>query len=165
VNRISLAAGLAKGTVYNHFASKRELFLAVVAEASGRAAEGASSVPDTAPTAKRLVAILESDVRWAAAEEAFARVLVREALGGDLRVQLEIVEAAAPFLQRVVEILADGVERGEVRGDLPAERLALLFTGLGDLALSFHWASDRTWPPLEEIPELVTDVFLNGAGA
>ena len=30
VNRISLAAGLGKGTIYNYFSSKRELFLAVV---------------------------------------------------------------------------------------------------------------------------------------
>ena len=41
INRISVAAGLGKGTVYNYFSSKAELFLAVVAESCTRAADGA----------------------------------------------------------------------------------------------------------------------------
>ena len=45
VNRISLAAGLAKGTIYNYFPSKRELFLAVVEHASAQTATGLGTVP------------------------------------------------------------------------------------------------------------------------
>ena len=41
INEISLAAGFAKGTVYNHFDSKEALFLAVVEEACELAAAGA----------------------------------------------------------------------------------------------------------------------------
>jgi AcrR family transcriptional regulator len=51
VNRISVAAGLAKGTIYNYFPSKRELFLAVVEEASAQAAAGVGGVPEDAPPA------------------------------------------------------------------------------------------------------------------
>ena len=160
VNRISLAAGLAKGTVYNYFSSKRELFLAVVEEASARAA-----VPAGAPTAQRLRAILESDVEWVRGHEAFARVLVREALAGDPRFQPELVRAAAPFVERVAEILADGVERGEVRNDLAVDELALLFSGMCELALTLHWGAGGGWPALEDVPELVTSLFLSGATA
>jgi AcrR family transcriptional regulator len=159
VNRISLAAGLAKGTIYNYFASKRELFLAVVAEASARAAAGAA--PSDAPTAERLEAILASDVEWVREHEDFARVLVREALAGDPRFQPELVRAAAPFVERVAEILAAGVERGELRTDLAVDELALLFSGMCELALALHWGSG--WPALEDIPKLVTSLFLSGA--
>ena len=165
VNRISLAAGLAKGTIYNYFPSKRELFLAVVAEASARAAVGVETVPADAPTAQRLEAILESDVEWVRDHEDFARVLVREALAGDPRFQPALIEAAAPFVGRVVEILTDGVERGEVRADLEVDQVALLFSGMCELALTLHWGAGGGWPALEEIPRLVTELFLAGAAA
>ena len=163
VNRISLAAGLAKGTIYNYFASKRELFLAVVEEASARAAAGATL--EEAPTSERLRAILESDVEWVREHEDFARVLVREALAGNPRFQPEIVAAAAPFVDRVAEILAAGVERGEVREDLAVDQLALLFSGLCEFAVTLHWGAGGGWPALDEIPALVTSVFLEGAAA
>jgi AcrR family transcriptional regulator len=163
VNRVSLAAGLAKGTIYNYFVSKRALFLAVVDEASARAATGARAVPESASTAERLRAILESDVEWVREHEDFARVLVREALTGDPRFQPEIVAAAAPFVERVREIIATGVKRGEIRDDLGVEQLALLFSGFCELAVTLHWGSG--WPTLDELPALVTSLFLDGAGA
>ena len=43
------------------------------------------------------------------------------------------------------------------------EELALLFVGLGDLALIQHWGSGGAWPTLDELPELIVDVFLDGA--
>ena len=163
VNRISLAAGLAKGTIYNYFPSKRELFLAVVEHASAQAATGLATVPQDAPIAERLRAILDSDVAWVREHEDFARVLVREALTGDPRFQPEIIEAAVPFVERVAEIIAAGVERGEVRDDLPVARLALVFSGLCELAVTLHWGAGGSWPELDEIPALVTSLFLDGA--
>lgn len=163
INEISLAAGLAKGTVYNHFASKEALFLAVVQEACELAAAGSSTVPPDAPTRERLRAALASDVEWARTHESFARVLVREVISANPQFYPRVLEAVAPFIARVREILADGVARGEVRSDIAPEELALMFAGLGDLALVAHWGSGGAWPPLEEIPELIADLFLDGA--
>jgi len=164
VNEISLAAGLAKGTVYNYFPSKDALFLAVVEEACRLAGGSAEPMPG-APTALRLQNMVAADIEWAGAHEAFARVLVREALNPDPELYPRIVKAAAPFIDRVAAILGDGLERGDVRADVPVERLALIFVGLGELMLVQHWGSGGAWPPLEEIPALVTKVFLEGAAS
>jgi AcrR family transcriptional regulator len=164
INEISVAAGLAKGTVYNYFASKQALFLAVVEAASARAAEGAETVPADASTEERLRALLVSDVEWVRRDQDFARVLVREALSADPRFYPDIIAAAAPFVEKVVEVLADGVARGEVRRDVPLEHLAVVFTGLGELLLIQHWGSAGAWPALDDIPHLVTRLFLDGAG-
>jgi AcrR family transcriptional regulator len=164
INEISLSAGLAKGTIYNYFASKEALFVAVVEEACTRAVEGAEPLPGDASTSRRLQALLASDVEWVRRDEDFARVLVREALTADRRFYSEIVSAAAPFLERVSEVVADGVARGEVRRDVSVQQLALTFTGMGELALIQHWGSGGAWPRLAEIPELVTRLFLEGAG-
>jgi AcrR family transcriptional regulator len=163
INEISLAAGLAKGTVYNHFPSKQALFLAVVEEACELAAAGAAAVRSDAATSERLRAVLASDVEWARRHEPFARVLVEEVISANPRFYPQVLEAAAPFISRVREVLADGVERGEVRADLPVDELALSFVGFGDLALIQHWGSSGRWPSLEEIPELVVGLFLDGA--
>jgi AcrR family transcriptional regulator len=163
INEISLAAGLAKGTVYNHFPSKQALFLAVVEEACELAAAGATAVRSDAATSERLRAVLASDVEWARRHEPFARVLVEEVISANPRFYPQVLEAAAPFISRVREILADGVERGEVRADLSVDELALSFVGFGDLALIQHWGSSGRWPSLESIPELVVGLFLEGA--
>jgi hypothetical protein len=52
------------------------------------------------------------------------------------------------------------VERGEVRTDLEVDELALLFTGMCELALALHWGGG--WPALEDIPKLLTSLFLSG---
>jgi TetR/AcrR family transcriptional regulator len=163
INEISLAAGLAKGTVYNHFPSKEALFLAVVEQACQLAAQGAEDLDPEASTRERLRAVLASDVAWAREHEAFARVLVREVITADPRFYPRVIEAAAPFIERVRSMLADGVSRGEIRPEPPPDELALLFVGLGDLALVQHWGSDGAWPKLDQLPELVVDVFLDGA--
>jgi AcrR family transcriptional regulator len=164
INRISVSAGLGKGTVYNYFSSKEELFLAVVEEACARAV-GSAAADASAATSQRLRAAMESLVAWARADEAFARVLVRQVLSGDPRFHGRVLEAAAPFVSAVTAILADGVERGDIGTDVPVAQLALMFAGMGQLALVQHWGSGGAWPTLEEIPVLVVRLFLGGAAA
>lgn len=162
INNISLGAGFARGTIYNYFPSKDATFLAVVEEACVLAAAGAEAAPEAASTRVRLLAAVASDVGWARRHEAFARVLVREALAADAEFYPQIEAAAAPFVGKVATILADGVSRGDIRGDLEVERLALILVGLTLLVLAQHWRAG--WPELEEVPEFVVALFLDGAG-
>ena len=164
VNRISRAAGFAQGTVYNYFPSKDALFFAVVEEACQRAATGADSVPATASTRERLLAAVAADVDWARNNEAFARVLVREALAADIDVYIRIVQAAAPFMDKVVIILVEGVQRGEIDVAVAVEQLTLTLVGLTLLMLAQHWRAGGGWPTLEEIPGYVVGLVLDGVG-
>jgi len=162
INAISVEAGLAKGTVYNYFPSKEALFAAVVQEACRRAVDEAEEPGREAPTRERLRALVRADIAWAAQHEPFARVLVRELFSCEPELYGRVVEAALPYVGRVVEVLADGIERGEVGADRPVEELAQLFTGLGLLALAQHWGSGGAWPALDEIPDLVVNLFVDG---
>lgn len=165
VDRISLSAGLAKGTIYNYFSSKEALFLAVCLEGCLRAVRDTPPLPPDAPTRDRLRALVKSDIRWACEHEAFARVLVREALSGDPRFTPQILEAASPWLAKLTEVLEAGVERGEIRGDVPVDQLALWLTGLINLALVQHWGSGGVWPAFDDTPDIVLRQFLEGAQA
>jgi AcrR family transcriptional regulator len=159
VDAISLAAGFAKGTIYNYFPSKGELFLAVVEEASARAA-APGSAPDDASARERLAVTLACFCAWAAEHEPFARVLVRECLMGTPELQGRMARAEEPLLKELEAILREGARRRELRSDVPPELLALAVAGLTDLALARHWASDDGIPRLAEIPELVLRLLL-----
>ncbi len=158
VDAISLAAGYAKGTIYNYFASKEELFLAVVEDASAQAA--ASPAPTGAPARERLAAIIAGLCAWACAHDSFARVLVRECLMGTPGLYPRVILAEAPLVGELETILREGARSGELRDDLPAEVLALALAGLADLAMAQYWASSGVRPALHEIPETVLILLL-----
>ncbi len=159
VDEISLAAGYAKGTIYNYFPSKEELFLAVVEEASAQA-DSSSPARHDAPARERLRATLAGFCAWAGRHDALARVLVRECLMGTPGLYPRVIGAEAPLTGELTATVQDGAGNGELRGDVPAEVLALAIAGLTDLALAQHWASGGTRPGLEEIPELVLTLLL-----
>jgi AcrR family transcriptional regulator len=159
VDAISLAAGYAKGTIYNYFPSKEELFLAVVEQALAQAA-ATSPAPQDAPARDRLTAILAGFCSWAGQQDALARVLVRECLMGTPGLYPRVIGAEWPLTAELEAIIAEGMQDGEFRSDIPADLLALAVAGLTDLALAQHWASGGTRPSLAEIPALVLTLLL-----
>jgi AcrR family transcriptional regulator len=160
IDAISVDAGYAKGTVYNYFPSKEELFLAVVEESCAQATDSASAAPQ-ASARVRLRQTLFAFCAWAGAHEGFAKVLVRECLMGTPELHARLIRAEDPLLAEIRAILEEGLSQGEVRDDVPPELLALAISGLTDLALAQHWASDGTSPTLDEIPELVLRLLLD----
>src|SRR5260370_39830887 len=95
VDAISLAAGYAKGTIYNYFPSKEELFLAVVEQALAQAA--AAPAPPDAPARERLTATLAGFCGWAGEQDALARGLVRECLMGTPALDPQVIGAGGPL--------------------------------------------------------------------
>ena len=164
INSIATAAGFAKGTVYNYFASKEELFGEVLAAACQRAAAGYAASPEGHSVRSRLEALAAADVAVLRDEEPFMKVLVREAMSFRPQTYPLIVEHLAPFVDVVREVLAVAAEAGEIRPDRPPEELALLFTGILTLLYVQHWGSGGTWPTLDELPALAVTTFLDGAG-
>jgi AcrR family transcriptional regulator len=162
INDISQAAGFSKGAVYGYFASKEALLLAVIEEACARTVADVPQLDEQASTAERLRMVLSSDVDWARRHPALEQVLLRELFSGSPDRYQQVVAAAAPYVERVAEILAEGVGRGEIRRDVPVEQLALIFTGLGMLALVENWGSGGRWPAFDDIAPLIVELFVNG---
>jgi AcrR family transcriptional regulator len=158
VDAISLAAGYAKGTIYNYFPSKEELFLAVVEEASAQAA--VSPAPADAPARERLAAVIAGFCAWAREHDAFARVLVRECLMGTPGLYPRVILAETPLVGELETILRDGARSGELRDDVPAEVLALALAGVADLAMVEYWASGGARLALQDIPLMVLTLLL-----
>jgi AcrR family transcriptional regulator len=164
INSISKAAGFAKGTVYNYFSSKEDLFGAVLEAACLRAAAGYAALPKDGSVRSRLEALALADVAVLREDEPFMKVLVRETMSFRPGTYPIIVEHLAPFVGVVGGVLAAGVGSGEIRSDRPPEELAMLFVGILALLYVQHWGSEGAWPTLEEVPELAVTTFRDGAG-
>jgi AcrR family transcriptional regulator len=159
IDAISLTAGYAKGTIYNYFSSKEDLFLAVVEEAL---AQAAAAGPETgvASAWERLTAVLAGFCGWASQQDSLARVLVRECLMGTPGLYPRVIGAEWPLTGKLEAIIQEGMHDGEFRADVPPDLLALAVAGLTDLALVQHWASDGRRPTLAEIPDLVLSLLV-----
>jgi AcrR family transcriptional regulator len=164
VDAISVDAGFAKGTLYNYFRSKEQLFAEVLTEACRRAVQRYAAVERPGPVRERLRALARADVEVLRAEEGFMKVLVREAMSFRSETYPLIVEHLAPFVAKVQEVLAAGLAAREIRSDRPLPQLSLLFVGTLSLLYVQHWGSGGAWPSIEEIPDLAVSTFLDGAG-
>jgi AcrR family transcriptional regulator len=165
IDAIAIDAGYAKGTIYNYFEGKTQLFLEVIAEGARRAASRYAEVEGRGTVRDQLLALAEADVSVVREEEAFQRVVIREALSFRPETYPAIVVHLAPYLQRVESALADGVRSGEVRSDRPTSQLALLFVGTLALLYVQHWGSDGAWPSLDEVPAIAVTSFFDGAAS
>jgi AcrR family transcriptional regulator len=163
VDAVSLAAGYAKGTLYNYFRSKEELFGAVIDEAARRAVLRYEAAEPGRSTRERLLALARADLTVLREDEPFTKVLVREAMSFRPHTYPLIAQHMAPFVAAVEAILARGVRDGELHPTRPVGELAALWVGMLSLCYVQHWGSGGAWPKLDEIPELVVDTFLHGA--
>jgi AcrR family transcriptional regulator len=163
VDAVSLQAGYAKGTLYNYFRSKEELFGAVIEEAARRAVARYAAAGTEGSTRARLLALAEADLAVLRENEPFTKVLVREAMSFRPHTYPVVTEHLAPFVAKVEEILVGGMEAGELRSSRVPGELAVLWVGMLALCYVQHWGSGGAWPTLDEIPALVVDTFLYGA--
>tara|TARA_B100001939_G_scaffold224460_1_gene193205 strand:- start:22670 stop:23236 length:567 start_codon:yes stop_codon:yes gene_type:complete len=168
INEISVGAGLARGTVYNYFDSKLDLFLAVIEDACLRVARRYKDREANAHSAvdlrSKLLQLLQADLEVLREEEDFARVFVREALSFKPETFAVIQKSLSPVLEPLIGILKSGQKSGEIRTDLSVEMLAQIFLGTASLFYVQHWGSEGAWPELESIPALVCEYYLQGVG-
>ena len=80
IDDISLAAGLAKGTIYNYFDSKEHLFRELIAAWAGRITDAHQPLHTAAPVRDQLTALVDADMAVMREIEPFARAAFREVL-------------------------------------------------------------------------------------
>jgi AcrR family transcriptional regulator len=165
IDSISIAAGYAKGTVYNYFPSKEALFGAVIEEAARTAANRYEATGPAATGRDRLLALARADVSVVRDQPALIKVLVREAMAFRAATYGLIVKHLAPYVAAAEAVIAAAQTTGEVRTDRSSSELALQFVGLLSLHYVQHWGSDGVWPSMDAIPELVVSAFWDGAAA
>ena len=130
INRISLAAGFSKGTVYNYFPSKQALALSLVAEAGGaHVAYIACQVTEDSNPARRLERFFESGFRYVEDHPAQARFLITTLYGAEIELREAMGRAYLPLFDLLArEVITPGVAQGLFRPVDPQAMAVLLMT-------------------------------------
>lgn len=130
INRISINAGFAKGTIYNHFASKQVLLMTLIDEVAAAhiAAIRAQADPVGSPVAK-LETFFRAGFAFVEAHPAQARAIIHAVYGPDDTFKQRVYQAYQSLFDLLIDdILAAGVASGDFRAIDPDTTAGLIMT-------------------------------------
>ena len=158
INRIAMAAGFAKGTIYNYFPSKRALMLALIDSiAASHLDSVAKRVLDEEDPICRLGSFFEAGAEWIVEHLAQGKVMLNTLNGPDREFKARMGQAYQPMHQLLgSDILAPGVESGSFRDVDLRSTAALLMT----LYLGVGTTVDEQGSPRLE-PQTISDFVLH----
>ena len=130
IDRISRAAGFAKGTIYNYFTSKRALMLALIDEIAATHLEFvAEKVRQEVDPVRALQRFFQAGLEWITHSLCPGRVMLTMLNGPDVEFKLRMRQGYQPMHQLIIDdILAPGMEQGSFRQADPVTTAALLMT-------------------------------------
>src|SRR3954447_9227669 len=152
IDDIATAAGVSKNLLYHYFAGKRELYLAVIAEAAERMLELTEPDPEVEPI-DRLHASLQAHLDYAE-EHAEGYTALLHGAGSDAEVLAILSDAQHRVTARTVAGL------GYAPGAAPPEVMLALRGWLGMIdAMTLEWLEEG---PLgkERMRELLAELFI-----
>lgn len=137
VRRLSMAAlarrvGLVPSALYRHFGSKQEILQAAVQLIGRKAGENLKAVRNLTPNSlERLQLLLTGIIKMIRELQAMPRIIFSEGMSTDHpEEKRQVYEMLQGILRQIEAIIREGQERGEIRADLEAKSLAVMFWGM-----------------------------------
>jgi AcrR family transcriptional regulator len=151
---VAMRAGISKGTVYLYFASKQELFEAVIQDrvTPWLDALGSQTIDPHASTEELLRSFLQWGWNQFLESKLYmiARVVLAESSNFPHLAQAYLREVMGPIHDHVLMLLERGQQRNEVLGEVNRERAKLLISPLSWLAIWRQALIAHGDPPLRE---------------
>jgi AcrR family transcriptional regulator len=126
IDEIALRAGVGAGTVYRHFATKEELFRAVIEDRIHRIVDEGRTLLESGDPGEGLFTFLRSMVlQWGATDRGLADALA----GFGIDIKTAVPEAEEAFLAVLGDLLRAAQKAGTVRRDLGVPDVKALLVG------------------------------------
>ena len=131
MHAIATRAGMCKANVFHHFTSKNALYIAVLRQACRDSDENLHKLEGThLPFAQRLAGFAREHLSHVLERHKVSRLIQREMLHSDPGRAQEMAEKIfGDKFQRLVAVLREGRERGELRADVDPAMVATLLIG------------------------------------
>ena len=126
IDEIARRAGVGAGTVYRHFATKEDLFRAVVEDRIQRIVDEGRALTDGEEPGTALFTFLRSMVlQWGATDKGLTDALA----GSGIDVETAMPETEGAFLRVLGDLLKAAQKAGTVRGDLDVRDVKAILVG------------------------------------
>lgn len=171
LEEIAREAEVTRGAIYWHFASKADLYAALIADASGRldqviggalAEGGGSFVETTRRVMTRMLAYLEEDATYRAIQSLLLLNVGAENEGDPGRAQ-QVSELRTKG-DELAEIMRAGVAVGQFRANLEPEEAARAMLAYLN-GLMFHWLLAPTAFSIKASAPALVDIYIRGIAA
>lgn len=161
---IAETAGVTRGAIYHHFGGKKELYFALLEDASGKAnavmgealKEGGTFLEVTTRIMAYSLKYLEEDQEFAAT---MALSLSRPP---EIARAIQMKkEESKEFIDGLANTMAQGINSGELRSGLSPHNLARAFLAFQQGIMNL-WLSDPNAFSIKDDAEALTDIFIYG---
>jgi AcrR family transcriptional regulator len=143
VNRIVAGSGIAKGSFYQYFEDKKDLFLYLVQLAAEEKAKYISPLlrnPANHDIFTLLREMYASGIRFAAEHPAYAEIGKRLMGRKDAPVYGEVMAGSLPSAYKFFEtLLENAMARGEVRAGIDSRLFAFMMASLNALVVEYYF--------------------------
>lgn len=163
VEEIAQEAGVGKGTVYEYFSSKRQLFQEMLVQVSERNLEGLkAAISGPGSVAERLEGLIRANLSFLRAHREMAQILLTDYPPVGEEVRQWFFRRRQELLEAISRLLGEGTERGEIR-PLDANLAAEVVLG-AVAAVSSRVICGPEAGPVEHLAGEVSEILLRGLG-
>jgi len=159
-DQISLAAGHAKGTIYNYFDTKEHLFFTIVEDWCDQLVAGFVS-DERRTAAEDLLEIARLDVEIARKDPDLARVVINQLPGLATQHASTTAHAIEPGIDLITSVISSGQARGELTTSHEPRTLARLFLATLS-AIEQEALDDGTTVTLDDVVSLTDELIVRG---
>jgi AcrR family transcriptional regulator len=156
VDDIAIKAGIAKGTIYYHFKSKEELFIALMNEGLDKMLDHAKMEMERVGSPReQLRHMLAAQVRFLIGHGTFTKLLLTEVWGSKER-QQAFRSRIRQYTDMIEQVLRNGVNQGIFHLTHPNETAASIFGAVSVAVLhTIYRCQDQSEQMEAEIPKII----------
>jgi AcrR family transcriptional regulator len=132
VRRIAKEVGISEAAIYRHFKSKKEILFFLADHITCSLLEGIDRARTENDTSLESIDnILKSHLSAIEQKQGMSFQVIAEIISlGDKKLNKKVSDDIVSYIERLKELLADGVKSGEVRGDIDLQAAATLLFGM-----------------------------------
>ena len=160
IRRIAKEVGISEGAIYRHFKSKSDIFCLLLDNVGENLlGDIEQSIIPEGGIIESLDGILTNQVANIAKRHGMSFQIIAEVISlGDRKLNKQLSDIMTKYLDRVKNLLAHGVETGEIRSDINLEATAMLFFGMVE-SLSNYWTLNNYKFNIEDKIGPMRDIF------
>ncbi len=163
VDAISTNAGFGKGTVYNYYKSKLDLFVAVVEKNSNELVDEINeNIKDIRDPVEKLKKSIETDFQTFQKNSDLWITIIKEAYTADREKREDFYNASLPVFNIYYQLIEEGIKTGCYKKDTDTFVTVNMILGIIESLATMNNLINESRIPPEELVKRIFDTILYG---